>query len=206
MGRVGSFGGWTECGYDEAQTMPRYKMKKITSGEMPKKIEGGVVLKAYTTKAVANWLDLSERRVRQLRDEKVITEIRPGLYDLKTVNKQYINYLRKNNPESESAIDYNAERAKLVRAKRESQELELQMRRNEVHTTEDVEQVMTDTLVRFKTRLMAVPAKLSPILSKKKDQTEIFKLLKNAIDEALEELSDFQTVFGYGIDDEKENG
>ncbi|UWF81323.1 MAG: Protein of unknown function (DUF1441) [Bacteriophage sp.] len=162
-------------------------------------------LKAYTSKAVAAWLDISERRVRQLRDEKVITEIRPGLYDLKTVNHQYINYLRKNNPESESAIDYNAERAKLVRAKREAQELELQLRRNEVHTTEDVEQVMTDTLVRFKTRLMAIPAKLSPILSKKKDQTEIFKLLKSAIDEVLEELSDFQTVFGYGVDNEEKH-
>lgn len=160
-------------------------------------------LKAYTSKAVAAWLDISERRVRQLRDEKVITEIRPGLYDLKTVNHQYINYLRKNN--SESAIDYNAERAKLVRAKREAQELELQLRRNEVHTTEDVEQVMTDTLVRFKTRLMAIPAKLSPILSKKKDQTEIFKLLKSAIDEVLEELSDFQTVFGYGVDNEEKH-
>ena len=106
-------------------------------------------MKAYTSKAVAAWLDISERRVRQLRDEKVITEIRPGLYDLKTVNHQYINYLRKNNPESESAIDYNAERAKLVRAKREAQELELQLRRNEVHTTEDVEQVMT-ARVKFK--------------------------------------------------------
>ena len=51
-------------------------------------------MKAYTSKAVAAWLDISERRVRQLRDEKVITEIRPGLYDLKTVNHQYINYLR----------------------------------------------------------------------------------------------------------------
>ena len=49
---------------------------------------------------------------------------------------------------------------------------------------------------------MAIPAKLSPILSKKKDQTEIFKLLKRAIDEVLEELSDFQTVFGYGVDNE----
>ena len=162
-------------------------------------------MKLYTVKAVAKWLDLSERRVRQLRDDKIITEYKPGLYDLKTANHQYINYLRKNNPESESSIDYNAERAKLVRAKRESQELELQLRRKEVHTTEDVEQVMTDTLVRFKTRRMAIPAKLSPILSKKKDQTEIFKMLKTAIDEVLEELSDFQTVFGYGAEDEQKH-
>lgn len=162
-------------------------------------------MKLYTVKAVANWLDLSERRVRQLRDDKIITEYKPGLYDLKTANHQYINYLRKNNPESESSIDYNAERAKLVRAKREAQEMELQLRRKEVHTTEDIEQVMTDTLVRFKTRLMAIPAKLSPILSKKKDQTEIFKILKNAIDEVLEELSDFQKVFGYGAENEEKH-
>ena len=64
---------------------------------------------------------------------------------------------------------------------------------------------MTDTLIKFKTRLMAIPAKLSPILSKKKDQTEIFKLLKAAIDEALEELADFQKLFGYTIENEEKN-
>lgn len=161
-------------------------------------------MKLYTAAAVAKWLDLTERRVRQLRDDRIITEYRPGLYNLQEVNHQYINYLRKNSP-TEEQIDYNTERAKLVRAKRLNQEIELQLRKNEVHTSEDVEQVMTDTLVRFKTRLMAIPAKLSPILSNKKDQTEIFKLLKSAIDEVLEELSDFQTVFGYGADNEEEN-
>ena len=162
-------------------------------------------MKVYTSKIVADWLEISERRVRQLRDMGVLTEIRPGLYDLKTANHQYINYLRKSNTDGESAVDYNEERAKLVRVKRESQELELQLRKNEVHTTEDIEQVMTDTLVKFKTRLMAIPAKLSPTLAKKKDQTEIFKLLKNAIDEVLEELSDFQTVFGYEVEDEEKH-
>ena len=39
-------------------------------------------LKLYDVKAVARFLDVSERRVRQLRDEKVIAEVRPGLYDL----------------------------------------------------------------------------------------------------------------------------
>lgn len=162
-------------------------------------------MKLYTSKAVASWLDLSERRVRQLRDDKIITEYMPGLYNLKDVSHDYINYLRKSNPESESQIDYNTERAKLVRAKREAQELELQLRKNEVHTTQDIEQVMTDTLIKFKTRLMSIPAKLSPILSKKKDQTEIFKLLKGAVDEALEELADFQNMFGYEVEDEEKH-
>lgn len=150
-------------------------------------------MKLYTVKSVAVWLDLTETRVRQLRKEKIITEYQPGLYDLKTVTHEYINYLRKNSP-TETSVDYNTERAKLVRAKRESQELELQIRKKELHTTEDIEKALTDTLVNFRTRLLAIPAKLSPIVAKKKDQTEIFKLIKAAIDETLEELSDFDKI------------
>ena len=44
-------------------------------------------LKLYDVKAVARFLDVSERRVRQLRDEKVIAEVRPGLYDLIDTNQ-----------------------------------------------------------------------------------------------------------------------
>ena len=70
-----------------------------------------------------------------------------------------------------------------MRAKRESQELELQLRRNDLHSTEDVEHVMTDCLVKFKARLMAIPAKLSPIIAKKNDlECELFTFkVKNYI-------------------------
>lgn len=36
-------------------------------------------MKLYTGKVVAEWLGLTERRVRQLRDEGVISEKVPGL-------------------------------------------------------------------------------------------------------------------------------
>ena len=49
-------------------------------------------MKLYDVKAVARFMDVSERRVRQLRDEKVIAEVRPGLYDLIDTNRRYINY------------------------------------------------------------------------------------------------------------------
>ena len=148
-------------------------------------------LKLYTVKAIASWLDMTERNVRQLAQKKTITEYRPGLFRLKETIHAYINFLRNKNPEHEENLDYTTERAKMVRTKREAAELELQIRRNDVHTTEEVEKVMVDALIKFKTRLMAIPAKLGPTLAKKKDQTEIFKLLKDAIDEALEELAEF---------------
>ena len=51
-------------------------------------------MKLYTVKVMANCLDLSERRVRQLRDEGVISEKQPGLYDLQATVTKYITFLR----------------------------------------------------------------------------------------------------------------
>lgn len=166
----------------------------------------GAGLKLYDVKAVARFLDLSERRVRQLREQNVISEVRPGLYDLIETNRRYINYLRKRNPESETAVDYNTERALLVRAKRKNEEYELQLKENKLHAAEDIEAVMKDMLVNFKSRLMSIPSKLAPVLSKKTDKAEIFALLKDHIDEALLELSDFKTAFGERAEDEESDG
>ena len=85
-------------------------------------------MKLYTSAAIARYLDMTERNVRTLRDKGILTEYKPELYDLQTVTKQYINFLRKKNPEAEEKVDYNTERAKLVRAKREYQELEVLLR------------------------------------------------------------------------------
>lgn len=165
-------------------------------------------MKLYDAKAVARFLDVTERRVRQLRDDGVISEVRPGLYDLTETNRRYINYLRKRNPDSAEQLDYNTERAKLVRAKRLNEEFDLKIKENQLHSTEDVEQVLTKMLISFKGRLMSIPAKLSPILSKKTDKAEIHKLLRQAVEEALNELADFNTLFGEtegAADDEESN-
>lgn len=71
--------------------------------------------KLHTTKIVAQYLDLSERRVRQLRDEGVLEEKAPGLYDLRSSVRRYINYLR---GDEGGKADLNEERAKLTKEKR----------------------------------------------------------------------------------------
>lgn len=161
-------------------------------------------MKLYTSAAVARRLDMTERNVRNLRDKGVLSEYRPGLYDIEAATVAYINFLRQKNPEIEEKLDYNTERAKLMRAKRENEEMDLKLKKNDLHTSEDIEQVMTDMLMRFRTRLMALPAKLSPKLVKRADQKAIFKLLKGEIDEALQELSDYDAVFGAGEEEKSE--
>lgn len=160
-------------------------------------------MKLYDVKAIARILDISERRVRQLKAENIIQEYKrmAGMYDLIPTIHNYINYLRKRNPESAENIDYNTERAKLVKAKRLNEEYDLRVKEGDLHTSADIENVMTDMLINFKSRLMAIPAKLSPALSKKSDKAEISKILKDAVDEALNELSDFDRTFVNGGND-----
>lgn len=157
-------------------------------------------MKLYNVKAIARVLNLTERRVRQLKDQGIIKEYNetPGLYDLMPTIHAYINYLRQRNPESEESIDYNTERAKLMRAKRLNEEFDLGVKEGNLHSSADIEIVMTDMLINFKTRLMAIPAKLSPVLSKKTDKAEIHRILKDSVDEALNELADFNKTFGQG--------
>ena len=149
-------------------------------------------MKLYTSKVVAAWLGLTERRVRQLRDEGVISEKQPGLYDLQATVTRYITFLRNGS----GKINLNDERAGLTRAKREAAEMENRLRMGELHRTQDIEAGLKTVFLNIRGRFLALPAKLSPTLaSMGGNQTAIFDELKQAIDEALEELSDYRVAF-----------
>ena len=113
----------------------------------------------YTSKVVAQWLCLTERRVRQLRDEGVIVEARPGLYELQPTVARYITYIGGAGKET-----LTNERMKLTRAKREAAELENELRKGEVHRTEDIERGIKSMFLNIRSRFLALPAKLSPTL------------------------------------------
>jgi hypothetical protein len=118
----------------------------------------------------------------------------------------YINYLRNRNPDSGENIDYNTERAKFIRAKRQNEEYDLRVKERDLHKTEEITKGLTDALVNFKTRLMAIPAKLSPVLSKKTNKAEIHSIIKESVDEALHELAEIDKLFAESEDGGNENG
>lgn len=47
-------------------------------------------MKLYTAAVVAQWLGISDHRVRQLRQKGVLAEARPGLYNLKDLSLIHI--------------------------------------------------------------------------------------------------------------------
>ena len=160
-------------------------------------------MKLYTSNVVADWLAVTPRRVRQLRDEGVLVEKVPGLYDLQSSVVRYISYLRKGSGNT----NLNDERALLTRAKREAADMENDLRRGALHSSEEIEKGIKTMCLNIRTKLMTLPAKLSPRLSQMGgDQAGIFDEMKRAVDEALEELSDYRTLLAQtNSDDEEEN-
>ncbi len=148
-------------------------------------------MQLHKPESIAKYLNLTPQRVRQLKDKGILREVRPGLYDLCDSTRRYINYIR----QGDENLNYNDERAKLTEVKRRREELELREREKYLHESADVERIVSRILVNFKSRLLAVPANLSPILAKKNEKTEIYKLILEAIKEALMELANYENLF-----------
>lgn len=161
-------------------------------------------MKLYTSNVVADWLAVTPRRVRQLRDEGVIAEKAPGLYELQSCVVRYISYLRKGN----GSTNLNDERAMLTKAKREAADMENDLRRGTLHSSEEIEKGIKTMCLNIRAKLLMLPAKLSPRLAQMEgNQAEIFDEMKRAVDEALEELSDYRTLLALAEgDDEEESG
>ena len=142
--------------------------------------------------------------VRQLRDEGVLVEKVPGLYDLQSSVVRYIAYLRKGSGNT----NLNDERALLTRAKREAADMENDLRRGTLHSSEEIEKGIKTMCLNIRAKLLMLPAKLSPRLAQMEgNQAEIFDEMKRAVDEALEELSDYRTLLALAEgNDEEESG
>ena len=161
-------------------------------------------MKLYTSNVVADWLAVTPRRVRQLRDAGVLAEKTPGLYELQSSVVRYISYLRKGSGNT----NLNDERAMLTRAKREAADMENEERRGNLHRTEDIETGLTALCLNMRGRFSSLPAKLSGELAQMGgNQAGIHDKLKAAIDETLEELSNFNVAFAIRSgSDEEEDG
>lgn len=158
-------------------------------------------MKLCTDKVVADWLALTPKRVKQLRDEGVLIEKKPGLYDLRASVLRYVNYIRTGN-----RADLNGERALLTKAKREAADMENDVRRGMLHSSEDIEKGIKTMCLNIRSRFLTMPAKLAPKLAEMGgNQAAIFDELNRAMKEALEGLSNYNIAMAMpdGGDDEE---
>jgi len=151
--------------------------------------------KAYSRKNIAQILTISEKRVKQLTDEGVIDEFSPGFYHLLPAVRGYIGYLQSLVADDDQSSDYNQERARYTRIKREDAELDLQVKRNELHHAHVVEFVVTNSIVAFKAKLETLPHTALPALMGIADGADkperILAVLKKSTDDALSEFAEY---------------
>lgn len=138
------------------------------------------------TGELAKLLNITQRRVNQLAEKKIITRQPEGDFVLPEAIAEFYSFKF----QSDEAIDFMAEKALHEKAKRELAELELQKRRNEVHDAADVELVMTDMLTNLRSQLLGLPAKMAPQLANR-DKDYIDQTLTDEIYARMTELSDY---------------
>lgn len=152
---------------------------------------------------LARLLGITDRRVRQLTEQGVLSRQAEGDFIYPEAIEEYYTYKYKSNEE----VDYMAEKALHEKTKRELAELELAKRRNEVHDAEDVRIVMVDMLTKLRSQLLGLPTKMAKLLAER-DASYIDAALTQEIEERLQELSDYSpTMFSEeAFGNEEENG
>lgn len=156
-------------------------------------------LSAVTVSAtvLGNILGVGDRMIRRLAEEGILKKNSHGKYLLLSSVRNYILTIKvsklsesMNHSLDESGLDLDTEKAIHEHFKRQITELKLQVLQGKLHKSDDVERVMTDMFVKFKSKMEAMPAKLARRLEGK-SKTEIQELLQVEIISALQELSEY---------------
>lgn len=147
------------------------------------------------TSTLANILDVTDRRVRQLVDEGIITKVKNGSYELIPTLKKYLLYIKTKSDNkmdnSHSEEDLLAEKTMHERAKRKIAELDLAQMQGKLHDSADIEREMTKMLAAFRAKVLAIPSKLAPQLIAQSEISVIENILETEVYNALSELSEY---------------
>ena len=150
---------------------------------------------AVSAEELAEFIDISERRVYQLVDAEIIDRVEEGKYDLKECAKKYYEFKF-----GSGSRDLNEVRAEHEEIKKRISEIKLAKQQNKVHDAADVEFAMTNMLTTFRNRILAIPSKLAPQITGIKNTNKISNLLNTELREVLEELSEYNPALF--VDDE----
>ncbi len=157
-------------------------------------------------KELAAILGVTDRRIRQLRDEYGLFEKgrtegkKTKNYCLEKCVPEYINYRLEAEAQQGTTVVKEKEQAEHEQIKKKISVLKLRKLRKELHEADDVEEFLTDMLMNFKNRILAVPQKVAPLIVSEDDVNEIIDVLEKEMFGTLDELAEYDPL---KIDKEK---
>lgn len=140
---------------------------------------------------LAKLLNMNDRHLRRLAEENVVIKEKGAYLFLESVHS-YINYLKTINDGDANLKD--------IKLKKETEKLskDIELKaikiaelKNTLHSAEIVEKIMTDMLLNLKGKLLSIPNKVSPLLLGIENLGDIQEIVLNAVQDALEEISDY---------------
>jgi len=149
-----------------------------------------------TQAEVAAHLDLGDARyVRELRDDGKIPDPRSASLD--EIRVAYIRGLRAaaaGHVSADGTLDLTAERARLAKEQADAQELKNAVTRGALVDAEEVAGGWVAVATAIRTRMLAVPVRVSHELAEATEPSECHGIVDRAIREILEELADAKIV------------
>lgn len=159
------------------------------------------------TQTLAECLGVTKRMVSKLAEDGIIERIGRGKYDLGECVKAYIEFrisgVKNKGPRSLDSIKAEHEVLKMRKT-----ELALRQIEGKLHRADDVKRFWTSMAAAVKSRLLAIPVKVTPEVAGLEDRAEIQKILSREIADALNEIADYDPAEFAGnepIDDEGED-
>jgi phage terminase Nu1 subunit (DNA packaging protein) len=151
----------------------------------------------YPKKVIAELFGVTERRVEQLAQKKIIPKAGKGVFDLGPTVQAYIRYLQglSNGAISADMTELNQRHLQAQTEEREAKarmaELDLSVMQGRLHEAEHVKKIMADMIVACRSRMLAIPSRASTTLAGMADTVEISTFLRELVYEALEALAEY---------------
>lgn len=145
-----------------------------------------------TQKELAECLRISTRQVRNLRGDGLFQEAMvERKYDLPKCIAEYIDFKVKAETGRGAKISIEQQKAEHEEIKKQISKLKLRKLRRELHEASDVEEFLTDMLLKFKGHMTSMPSKLAIQIAGETDTNKVIQILDREIKDALDELSEY---------------
>lgn len=175
---------------------------------------GGEAKMEVTQKELSQCLGISTRRIRQLREEGVFQrkDEKASKYNLEMCIQEYINYKVNAEMGRSACISKEEVQAQHEEVKKQISMLKLRKMRRELHEAADVESFLSDMLLKFRNRLLAVSPRVAMKAVGETDLSKLTEIIQKEMIATLEELAEYDPDEIDGIviqdfeEDEEEDG
>lgn len=155
-----------------------------------------------TSSDLAKILGFTTARIRQLEADGAIVKVERGKYDLADTIKNYVEYKENLLIEDDDDLNKLKEDTLWTRARRKKTEAELGIIVGSLHRAGDVENVMNAMMMSFRSMLLSFGSRLAPKVQGKKDLIELQEIVKDEVEDLMNELKDYDPDVFYAESDD----